>query len=96
MATETRPDQRPELPSAAPTWRPRPTLAGQDYATEAVFAEERERIWFGSWICIGRAAEIPEPGDYLVRDLAGESIVVTRSRSGEVRGFYNVCAHRGT
>ena len=96
MATETRPDQRPELPSAAPTWRPRPTLAGQDYATEAVFAEERERIWFGSWICIGRAAEIPEPGDYLVRDLAGESIVVTRNRSGEVRGFYNVCAHRGT
>lgn len=80
----------------APTWRPRPTLAGTDYSSEAVFAEERERIWFGGWIGIGRAEEIPDPGDVLVRDLAGESIIVTRNRDGEVRGFYNVCAHRGT
>ena len=80
----------------APTWRPRPTLAGADYSTEATYADERERIWFGDWVCIGRAEEIAEPGDYLVRDLAGESIVVTRNRGGEIRGFYNVCAHRGT
>lgn len=79
-----------------PTWRARPTLAGRDYATESVYAEERERIWFGGWICIGRAEEIPMPGDYLVRDLAGESIIVTRNRDGAIRGFYNVCAHRGT
>ena len=79
-----------------PTWRARPTLSGTDYSTESTYADERERIWFGGWICIGRAEEIPEPGDYLVRDLAGESIVVTRNRAGEIRGFYNVCAHRGT
>ncbi len=78
------------------TWRPRPTLTGTDYTSEETFTEERERIWWGGWICIGRAAEIPAPGDYLVRDLAGESIVVTRNRAGEVRAFYNVCAHRGT
>ena len=80
----------------APPWRPRPTLAGREYTTQATYDEEREQIWFGGWICIGRAEEIPEPGDYIVRDLAGESIVVTRNRAGEIRGFYNVCAHRGT
>ena len=80
----------------APTWRPRPTLAGADYSTEATYVDERERIWFGDWVCIGRAEDIAEPGDYLVRDLAGESIVVTRNRGGDIRGFYNVCAHRGT
>ena len=47
-------------------------------------------------MCIGRAEEIAGPGDYLVRDLAGESIVLTRNRAGELRAFYNVCAHRGT
>lgn len=78
------------------TWRPRPTLVGSDYTSEATYAEERERIWWGGWICIGRAAEIAEPGDYLVRDVAGESIIVTRNRAGAVRAFYNVCAHRGT
>jgi glycine betaine catabolism A len=78
------------------TWRPRPTLAGPEYTSESTYAEERERIWWGGWICIGRAAEISDPGDYLVRDVAGESIIVTRNKAGEVRAFYNVCAHRGT
>jgi phenylpropionate dioxygenase-like ring-hydroxylating dioxygenase large terminal subunit len=79
-----------------PTWRPRPTLAGTDYTSEPVYLEERERIWFDRWVCIGRAEEIPAPGDYLVRDLAGESVVVTRNPDGALRAFYNVCAHRGT
>jgi phenylpropionate dioxygenase-like ring-hydroxylating dioxygenase large terminal subunit len=77
-------------------WTPRPTLQGTDYTSESVYAEERERIWFGGWVCIGRDEEIAAPGDYLVRELAGESIVVTRNAGGEPRAFYNVCAHRGT
>lgn len=97
MTTEAHPrTPRPAPPSGGPAWQPRPTLAGPDYTSEAVYAEERERIWFGGWVCIGRAEEIPEPGDYLVRDLAGESIFVTRDRAGGIHGFYNVCAHRGT
>jgi phenylpropionate dioxygenase-like ring-hydroxylating dioxygenase large terminal subunit len=74
----------------APTWRPRPTLAGTEYTSAASYEEERERIWFGGWICIGRAQEIPEPGDYLVRDLAGESIVLTRNRDGGVRACFDL------
>jgi Phenylpropionate dioxygenase and related ring-hydroxylating dioxygenases, large terminal subunit len=77
-------------------WRPRPTLTGADYSSAAVYVEERERLFFGTWICVGRAAEIAAPGDFLVRDLAGESILVVRNRDGEPRAFYNVCAHRGT
>ena len=98
MATEARTRHATEPPARAPApvWRPRPTLAGTDYTSDAVWADERERVWFGDWVCIGREAEIAQPGDYLVRDLAGESIIVTRNREGAVRGFYNVCAHRGT
>jgi phenylpropionate dioxygenase-like ring-hydroxylating dioxygenase large terminal subunit len=78
------------------SWNPRPTLSGADYTSAAVWEEERERIWFGDWVCLGRAEELPEPGDYLVRNLAGESILVTRNPEGELHGFYNVCSHRGT
>jgi phenylpropionate dioxygenase-like ring-hydroxylating dioxygenase large terminal subunit len=78
------------------SWNPRPTLSGSDYTSAAVWEEERERIWFGDWVCLGRAEELPEPGDYLVRNLAGESILVTRNAEGELHGFYNVCSHRGT
>ncbi len=77
-------------------WRPRPTLSGAEYTGETVFAEERERIWWGDWVCVGRTEELPEPGDYIVRDLTGESIFITHTAEGELKGFYNVCSHRGT
>jgi Rieske 2Fe-2S family protein len=87
---------RPNIRDDSLDWRPRPTLAGTDYTSPEVWEEEREKIWFGDWVCIGRTEEVPAPGDYLVRDLAGESIFVTRNQDGVLRGFYNVCAHRGT
>jgi len=77
-------------------WTPRPTLTGADYTSDAVYVEERERVWFDSWVCIGRDEEFPKPGDFLVREIAGESVIVTRNPQGEARAFYNVCAHRGT
>jgi glycine betaine catabolism A len=77
-------------------WTPRPTLSGAEYTSEAVWDEERERIWWGDWVCIGREEELPNPGDYIVRDLTGESIFLTRDEGGALHGFYNVCSHRGT
>ncbi len=87
--------ERP-LRHAEAAWRPRPTLAGSDYASDAVYDDERERIWFGGWVCVGRSEELAATGDYLLRDLLGESVIVLRNRGGELRAFYNVCAHRGT
>jgi phenylpropionate dioxygenase-like ring-hydroxylating dioxygenase large terminal subunit len=89
-------EQRQLKHAREPQWRPRPTLAGADYASDAVFAEERERIFFAGWYCVGRSEEVPTTGDYLVRDVVGESVFVVRNRAGELRAFYNVCAHRGT
>lgn len=77
-------------------WRPRPTLSGVDHTSVEVYEQERERIWWGDWVCLGRTEEVARPGDYIVRDLAGESVFVTRSEDGELHGFYNVCRHRGT
>jgi Rieske 2Fe-2S family protein len=77
-------------------WRPRPTLSGADYTSLEVYHEERERIWWGEWVCLGRSEQVANPGDYIVRDLAGESVFVTRDAEGDLHGFYNVCRHRGT
>jgi glycine betaine catabolism A len=77
-------------------WTPRPTLAGADYTSAAVYDQERERVWWGDWVCVGRSEDLPVPGDYVVRDLAGESIFITRNDNGALRAFYNVCRHRGT
>jgi Rieske 2Fe-2S family protein len=90
-------DERPRVQGVGVRdWRPRPTLTGADYTSQAVYDEERERLFFRGWFCIGRSEEVPATGDYLVRDVAGESVFVVRNRDGELRAFYNVCAHRGT
>ena len=72
------------------------TMPGRYYTSSDVFAEEAERVFRRRWICVGRAAAIREPGDYLVADIAGESIIVLRDTAGVARAFYNVCRHRGT
>jgi Rieske 2Fe-2S family protein len=68
----------------------------QPYFTSAeVFREELERIFYSHWLCAGREEEIARPGDYIVREIDTESIIIVRDESGEARAFYNVCRHRG-
>ncbi len=77
-------------------WTPRPTLKGYDYTSKEVYDEEREKIWWADWVTAGRSEEIANPGDFIVRDIAGESVLIARNEAGEIHAFYNVCAHRGT
>jgi glycine betaine catabolism A len=77
-------------------WRPRPTLGGVDYTSTEVYQQEREKIWWGDWVCAGRTEEVENAGDYIVRDIAGESVLITRDQDDALHGFYNVCSHRGT
>jgi Rieske 2Fe-2S family protein len=72
-----------------------PTLDAACYQSEEVWQAERDRIWFGQWVLVGRSEGAPEPGDRFVVDLAGESIIVVRGEDGQLRAFYNVCRHRG-
>lgn len=86
MSEQTPPERR---------WALEPALPGRCYTSDGFFAQERAAIWGREWLCVGRAEEIPEPGDYLLADAAGERVLVTRTRQGELRGHYDVCRHRG-
>ena len=72
------------------------TLHRHFYFSEEIFQREKERIFFREWFCAGREEELPEPGDYLVVDVAGESVLVVRTREGRLVAHYNVCRHRGS
>jgi glycine betaine monooxygenase A len=61
----------------------------------ALFEAEMDRIWYRQWLFLAHESDIPEPGDYLVRRLLGEGILVVRTASGEVAALLNVCRHRG-
>ena len=72
------------------------TLPRHFYADPEFYRAELERFYFNRWICAGRADQIPNPGDYFVRTVGDDSIIVTRDVSGEIRALFNVCRHRGT
>jgi len=40
--------------------------------------------------------ELPEPGDFKVLNVANESAIIVRGSDGNLKGFANVCRHRGS
>jgi Rieske 2Fe-2S family protein len=72
------------------------TLPAPYYVDAAMFRREMEMLFGREWICAGRLEQVEHPGQYFLRDVLGESVIITRSTAGEVQAFYNVCRHRGT
>jgi Rieske 2Fe-2S family protein len=75
---------------------PARALPSRYYVDRAVYERERERLFYARWLCAGREEEWAEAGDFALRDVAGEGVIVVRDRAGEIRAFYNVCRHRGS
>ena len=66
------------------------------YQSEIHFNDERESIFARLPAVAAHVCEIPNPGDFVKREVAGRSIIVTRDTEGKARAFLNVCRHRGT
>ncbi len=65
------------------------------FVSEDVFKIEVERIFNRVWLYLAHDSEIPSPGDFVTRNLAGTPVIVVRERDGSVKVFLNSCAHRG-
>jgi carnitine monooxygenase subunit len=65
------------------------------YIDPVRFEAERQHLFLGQPIVAGLTGDIPEPGDFLVFDASGPSILVMRGKDGEARAFLNMCTHRG-
>ena len=71
------------------------TLHRDYYFSDEIFRLERERIFAREWFCVGRAEELASPGDWMTRDVTGESVLLVRTRDGRIAAHHNVCRHRG-
>src|SRR5215469_10358614 len=72
-----------------------PTLAGRYYTDPAILAAECERIFERQWYYAGRADEIAAPGQFIRRRAGRETVLLVRGKDRVIRGFLNVCRHRG-
>ena len=80
-----------------------PTESPDDYSLPAwiyrdpeFFALECERVFRPAWQVVCHSSDIPTAGDFHTLEFLGESLAVVRGADGVVRGFHNVCRHRGS
>jgi phenylpropionate dioxygenase-like ring-hydroxylating dioxygenase large terminal subunit len=70
-------------------------IPGSRYTSRGFFQREWEGMWTKVWLLLGRATEMPNPGDWQCEEVGPESILMVRQADGSVKAFYNVCQHRG-
>jgi choline monooxygenase len=69
------------------------TIPAPWYLDPRIAEVERERVFGGNWIAVGRADQVAASGQFFTVDVAGEPLVVIRGADGELRAFFNVCRH---
>lgn len=70
------------------------TLSSRDYCSPQVFDADRRSIFHAGWMYVCHVDGLPL-GTKRAFDVAGESVVVTRSLDDAIHAFANVCRHRG-
>ena len=71
------------------------TLPATLYTDPSTFRAEIDKVFRRTWQVVGHSSQVVNPGDYFTGELVGEPLVVVRGLDTKLRGFYNVCRHRG-
>lgn len=93
MDTGPRAGSRTERPIYA---RGRRGLSAWGYTSSELLELEKGTLFRSHWQVICHAGDIPGSGDFITCDLVGERALILRDGDGAVRGFHNLCRHRGS
>jgi len=67
----------------------------EKYYDQDRFDLEMKQIFRRLPLVLATTAELREVGDYKAMEAAGVQVLITRTRSGAVKAFVNMCTHRG-
>jgi phenylpropionate dioxygenase-like ring-hydroxylating dioxygenase large terminal subunit len=70
-------------------------LPPRAFWSPVVFEADMDRIFARSWVHVADLPELKEPGDFVTASIGRSPVVIVRGHDGVVRGFLNVCPHRG-
>ena len=71
-------------------------LPGWAYFSQELFELECETLFKTHWQFVCHVNEAADIGAYVTFDVAGERALVIRGHDGILRGFHNLCRHRGS
>lgn len=66
------------------------------YVAADIYAADMARIFNQQWLFAAPLAAFRAAGDYITLQLGCEPLLFVRGKDGVIRGFYNVCRHRGS
>lgn len=75
---------------------PNTPLSQAHYTSAAWHQHDLESVFTKRWLFAGHSSQIARPGDFFTFTLANESVIVSRTKAGDIKAFHNSCRHRGT
>ena len=70
-------------------------LPNAAYTDAAFFKLEQNSLFKNTWVFAAFAHKLPNVGDLLPVEVAGQPILLAKSNETVIRAFHNVCRHRG-
>ena len=70
------------------------TLAARYYVDPEIFEAEKEAIFYRSWQFAAHRSQLDAPGKFVATRIHDQEIFLICNAHGEVRAFYDACAHR--
>ncbi len=71
------------------------TIPSSWYTDPAFFEFDNKQIFARTWQYVGHHSQVERSGDYLIATVANNPVIVVKGKDNVVRGFFNVCRHRG-
>src|ERR1051325_681520 len=66
------------------------------FGDRGLYELELRRIFARAWLFIGHESELPNPGDFAMRQMGEDAFIFIRDAEGVIRVLFNACRHRGT
>lgn len=74
----------------------RPTEVHKDlFVSEEIFQLEMENLFANTWVYVGHASQVPNPGDFYTTTVGDQPVVMVRDTDGSIRVLHNRCPHKG-
>ena len=70
-------------------------LDGKRFYTEEFMEKEWASVWTKTWQLVCRESDLKYEGSFITHEIGKESFLIVKGNDGQIRGFYNVCQHRG-
>jgi phenylpropionate dioxygenase-like ring-hydroxylating dioxygenase large terminal subunit len=65
------------------------------YTDAAIFTDEMAKIFYRGWVFVGHSSEVPGSGDFRLKRIGMQPVIMVRDQTGQVQLLLNRCRHRG-